>query len=161
MLNAKEDPLYITRRLMRIASEDIGLADPDALKIAKLAHDTYHMLGSPEGELSICQATIYLALCPKSNAAYIAYKKAKELAAKTNHLDPPLHILNAPTKLMKDLGYSKGYIYDHDTKDGLSKQKYFPKDLPPQEFYHPKPRGFEREMKKRLEYFSNLRKNKI
>ncbi len=160
MLNGGEDPKYIARRIIRIAIEDISLADPQALNIAMNAYNTYHMLGSPEGELALAQAVIYLALAPKSNAAYIAYEKASKLAQNSSHLPPPHTILNAPTKLMKDWGYSQGYIYDHDEKDGFSGQNYFPKDTQRQEFYHPIERGFERDMKKRLEYFKKLRKIK-
>jgi len=160
MLDAGEDPLYITRRLIRVSIEDVGLADPNALNIAILADKTYKRLGSPEGELALAQAVVYLALSPKTNAIYLAYEKAKETAKKTSHLSPPLHILNAPTKLMKDLGYSKDYIYDHDTESYFSAQNYFPKDLNRQKFYEPKNIGFEKEMKKRIAFFEKLRKRK-
>lgn len=160
ILIAGEDPLYVIRRLIRIASEDIGLADPNALNVTINAFNAFHMLGSPEGELAIAQATIYLALCPKSNAAYLAYEKAKTVASQNNSCSPPMHILNAPTKLMKSLGYSKGYVYDHDTQNNFSAQNYFPEDLNRENFYLPIEAGFEREMKKRLNYFSNLRNKK-
>ncbi|NGX48955.1 MAG: Replication-associated recombination protein A [Candidatus Anoxychlamydiales bacterium] len=160
MLNGKEDPLYITRRLIRISLEDISLADVNALKIANLADETYRRLGSPEGELAIAEATIYLALAPKSNKVYEAFKRAQKLAEKTSQLSPPKHILNAPTKLMKDLGYSKGYKYDHDEKDSFSAQNYFPENLPKEQLYFPKDIGFEKEMKKRYVYFDKLRKLK-
>lgn len=157
MLEGGEDPLFIARRLIRCASEDVGLADPQALTIALNAYQTYQMLGSPEGELTLAQAVIYLALAPKSNAAYVAYGAAKKCASETGHLDPPKTILNAPTDLMKDLGYSDGYIYDHDTPEGFSGQEYFPESIPRNSFYTPVERGFEREMSKRLSYFQRLR----
>ncbi|MDP1607761.1 MAG: replication-associated recombination protein A [Chlamydiales bacterium] len=160
MCEGGEDPLYIARRLIRVASEDIGLADPHALQIALSGYNTFHMLGSPEGELAIAEVAIYLALAPKSNALYKAYKMAREDAAKTGHLTPPQTILNAPTGLMKELGYGEGYQYDHDTPEGFSGQDYFPESLGGQNYYHPVPRGFEREMEKRLEYFKQLRKKK-
>jgi len=159
MLEGGEDPLYIARRMIRMAAEDIGLADPQALQMTHLAWNTYHMLGSPEGEIALAQTVIYLALAPKSNAVYMAYEEAKEKAAKTTHLSPPETIINAPTKLMKEMGYGKGYIYDHDTTKGFSGQEYFPKQMQREEFYRPYDRGFEREMKKRLEYFTKMRKN--
>lgn len=157
MLEGGEDPLFIARRLIRMATEDIGLADPQALPFAIAARDAYEMLGSPEGELALAQIVIYLALAPKSNASYTAYSQARHAAAETAHFNPPSVILNAPTNLMKELGYGKGYAYDHDTPQGFSGQDYFPKELGRQEFYHPVERGFEREMKKRLKYFSELR----
>nr|NGX63400.1 Replication-associated recombination protein A [Candidatus Anoxychlamydiales bacterium] len=160
MLNAKEDPLYITRRLIRIASEDIGLADPNALKVAYLADETYRRVGSPEAELSIAQTAVYLALAPKSNKLYLAFEEAKKIAAKTANLMPPMHILNAPTKLMKDLGYANNYKYDHDEKLSFSNQNYFPEDMQKQRFYNPKDIGFEKDLKKRIEYFEKLRKLK-
>lgn len=160
MLEGGEDPLYIARRLIRMAAEDIGLADPQALQITIAARDSFEMLGSPEGELALAEAVVYLALAPKSNAIYTAYKQARSFASTTTQHDPPLHILNAPTKLMKSLDYGKNYHYDHDTPMGFSGQNYFPKELERQSFYHPYERGFEREMKKRLQYFSQLR-NKI
>ncbi len=157
MLEGGEEPLFLARRLIRMASEDIGLADPQALPLAIAAKDAYEMLGSPEGELAIAQVVVYLALAPKSNALYTAYGKATEQAAKTNHLPPPNIILNAPTPLMKQVGYGKGYEYDHDLSTGFSGQNYFPDDLPRQSFYHPVERGFEREMQKRMAYFDSLR----
>jgi putative ATPase len=157
MLKGGEDPTFIARRLIRAASEDIGLADPQALEIALNAWRAYDQLGSPEGDLALAQATIYLALAPKSNALYTAFGKAQTLAEETSHLSPPKIILNAPTPLMKQLGYGKGYAYDHDTQHGFSGQNYFPDDVERPSFYHPVERGFEREMKKRLEYFAKLR----
>lgn len=157
MLEGGEEPLYIARRLIRMASEDIGQADPQALPLAIAASDAYQMLGSPEGELALAQVVIYLALAPKSNATYVAYNHARALAAETSHLNPPAIILNAPTKLMKDLGYGKGYIYDPDTPEGFSGQNYFPDGMERQTFYEPVNRGFEREMIKRIEYFKKLR----
>ena len=162
MLNGGEDPLYIARRMIRIASEDIGLADPQALRIAIDGYNTYHMLGSPEGELSLAQVAIYLAISPKSNSLYVAFNEALETAKKTNHLPPPPHTLNAPTKFtFEKMGYSKGYVYDHDTEEGFSGQNYFPKDFfEKKSFYHPIERGYEREIKKRMEYFKKLRKDR-
>ncbi len=157
MLVGGEDPVYIIRRLVRFASEDIGLADPQALVQCLAAKDVYMFLGSPEGELAIVQAVIYLATAPKSNAAYMAEKGAKSLARKTGSLAPPAHILNAPTDMMKDLGYGKGYAYDHDSADGFSGQDYFPDSLDRSTLYVPKERGFEREIKKRLDYWAKLR----
>ncbi len=159
MLEGGEDPLYLARRLIRMASEDIGLADPQAISMALHGWNTYHMLGSPEGELTLAQVVLYLALCPKSNAVYTAYGEAKRVAAETGHLDPPKHILNAPTSLMKDMGYGDGYLYDPDTPYGFSGQDYFPEELGRKSFYQPIDRGFEREMKKRLEYFTRLREH--
>lgn len=158
MIESGEDPLFIARRLIRMASEDIGLSDPQALPLAIAAKDAYEMLGSPEGELALAEAVVYLALSPKSNALYTAYNESKALAGETSHLNPPMIILNAPTGLMKKLGYGKGYIYDHDTPQAFSGQNYFPEGIERQEFYRPVERGFEREMKKRLDYFSQLRK---
>lgn len=160
MLEGGEEPLFLARRLIRMASEDIGLADPQALLIAIAAKEAYEMLGSPEGELALAETTIYLALAPKSNAAYTGFNQAKAAAQNSTHLAPPLIILNAPTPLMKQLGYGKGYVYDHDTPEGFSGQNYFPDDLPRQSFYQPVERGFEREMSKRLAYFSALRQKK-
>jgi len=157
MLAGGEDPLYITRRLVRFAAEDIGLADPNALVQALAAKDMYDFLGSPEGELGLVQAVIYLATAPKSNAAYKAEKAAKRAAREHGSLMPPMHILNAPTKLMKDLGYNAGYAYDHDAEDGFSGQNYFPQDMDRQVFYRPVERGFERDILKRLEYWQKLR----
>jgi len=157
MLAGGEDPLYILRRLTRAAVEDIGLADPQAILQALAAWDTYDRLGSPEGELAIAQCVIYLASAPKSNAAYRAFGEACEMARETGSLMPPLHILNAPTRLMRDLGYGKGYIYDHAVEDGFSGQNYFPERVPRRNFYRPGERGFEREIKKRLDYWEKLR----
>jgi putative ATPase len=158
MLLAGQDPKFIARRIIRAASEDVGLADPQALAICLHASETYQMLGSPEGELAIAEAILYLALAPKSNAVYKAFGRAKELAERTSHLDPPKAILNAPTKTMKSLGYGEGYRYDHDEKEGFSGQNYFPEGVERESFYQPVERGFEREMKKRLDYFTTLRK---
>jgi putative ATPase len=157
MLTAGEDPLYLARRIVRMAVEDIGLADPQAVHQALAAKDVYEFLGSPEGDLALAQAVLYLATAPKSNAAYTAYKSAVASAKQTGSLSPPMHILNAPTKLMKGLGYGKNYVYDPDTADGFSGQTYFPDGMPRQEFYKPVERGFEREVKKRLEYWARLR----
>ena len=159
MLNAGEDPMFLARRLIRMASEDIGLADPNALTQAIAGRDAYQMLGTPEGELALAQVVIYLALAPKSNATYLAYKSAKKLTKTTGSLMPPKTILNAPTKLMQQENYGKNYIYDHDTKEGFSGQDYFPNELGRQEFYAPVERGFERDLKKRLDYFASLRSN--
>lgn len=161
MLTGGEDPLYIVRRLVRFASEDIGMADPEAIHQAMAAKNVYEYLGSPEGELQIAQAVIYLATAPKSNAAYVAEKAAKSAARKTGSLMPPAHILNAPTKLMKDIGYGKGYAYDHDTEAGVSGQNYFPDEMKREIYYAPYERGFERDIKKRLEYFDRIRQNYI
>ena len=160
MLEGGEEPLFLARRLIRMAVEDVGLADPQALTLAMAAKDQFEMLGSPEGELALAEVVVYLALAPKSNAIYTAFKKAQDAAAKTGNLSPPKHILNAPTKLMKDEGYGKGYLYDHDTKDGFSGQNYFPEEMERQSFYQPAERGFERDMLKRLEYFKKLREKK-
>lgn len=158
MLEGGEEPLYLARRLIRVASEDIGQADPQALQLVMAATEAYRMLGSPEGELALAQVVIYLALAPKSNATYVAYNEARRLASETTHLNPPLTILNAPTKLMKQMGYGKGYVYDPETPEGFSGQEYFPDEVKRHSFYKPIDRGFEREMKKRLDYFSRLRK---
>jgi putative ATPase len=157
ILEGGEEPLFIARRMIRVASEDIGQADPQALPLAIAARDAYQMLGSPEGELAIAQLVIYLALAPKSNATYLAYNAAREAAASTTHLSPPAIILNAPTKLMKNMGYGKGYRYDHDEPAGFSGQNYFPDGLERMQFYRPVERGFEREMRKRIDYFTKLR----
>jgi putative ATPase len=158
MLEGGEEPLFIARRLIRMASEDIGLADPQALHLAIAARDAYEMLGSPEGELALAQTVVYLALAPKSNAVYTAFSAARETASNTSQMDPPKIILNAPTKLMKQLGYGKEYQYDPNTEHGFSGQNYFPDDMERQKFYEPVERGFEREMKKRIAYFEKLRK---
>jgi putative ATPase len=160
MLVAGEDPLFLARRLIRMASEDIGLADPQALPLAIAARDAYEMLGSPEGELALAELTVYLALAPKSNAVYTAFKAAMSVAKQTGSPMPPMTILNAPTKLMKGQGYGSGYIYDHDTPEGFSGQDYFPEKLGRQDFYRPVERGFERELAKRVEYFARLRAKK-
>ncbi len=160
MLSGGEDPNYIARRMVRMAVEDIGLAEPQALPMALSAWETYERLGSPEGELALAQALVFLATAPKSNAAYTAYKAAKKAAAETGSLMPPKHILNAPTKLMKTEGYGAGYEYDHDTAEGFSGQNYFPDEMPRKVFYDPAERGFEREIKKRLEYWAKLRSAK-
>jgi putative ATPase len=157
MLDAGEDPLYIGRRLVRAAVEDIGLADPQALVVANAAKDAYDFLGSPEGELALAQATIYLATAPKSNAAYVAYKAARRTANEHGSLMPPKTILNAPTRLMRDIGYGSGYAYDHDQPDAFSGQDYWPEALGRQSFYEPTQRGFERELTKRLEWWQKLR----
>ena len=157
MLAGGEAPIYIARRLTRFASEDIGLADPQALVQTLAAWDAYDRLGSPEGELALAQAVLYLATAPKSNAAYKAFGAASRAARETGSLMPPAHILNAPTRLMRDLGYGKGYAYDHDAPEGFSGQDYFPEGMARQRFYAPAERGFEREILKRLEYWSRLR----
>ena len=157
MLDGGEDPLYIARRLIRFASEDIGMADPQALVQAIAARQAYEMLGSPEGELMIAQSVVYLATAPKSNAQYTAFGAAKRAAKTHGSLMPPKHILNAPTKLMKELGYSKGYDYDHQAEDAFSGQNYFPDEMDREEYYTPVARGFEREIGKRLEYWEKLR----
>jgi putative ATPase len=157
MLAGGEDPLFIARRLVRFAVEDIGLADPQALLQALAAKDCYDFLGSPEGELALAQAVIYLGTAPKSNAAYVAFGAARRAARASGSLMPPKHILNAPTGLMRDLGYGEGYAYDHDAPEGFSGQSYFPDALPRQEFYRPVERGFEREIAKRLAYWARLR----
>jgi putative ATPase len=160
MLVGGEDPKYIARRLLRFAVEDIGLADPQALVQALSAWDAYDRLGSPEGELAIAQCVIYLGTAPKSNAAYEALSGANDAARKTGSLMPPKHILNAPTRLMKELGYGKGYNYDHATAEGFSGQNYFPDGMARERFYQPVERGFEREILKRIEYWDRLRAKK-
>lgn len=157
MIEAGQDPLFIARRLIRMASEDIGLADPQALTLTLAAREAYEKLGSPEGELALAGAVVYLALAPKSNAIYTAFSSAKSFAKETGQLDPPSIILNAPTRMMKEMGYGKGYQYDHDSPQGFSGQNYFPKDIQRPSFYKPVERGFEREMKKRLDYFTQKR----
>jgi putative ATPase len=157
MLAGGEEPLYIIRRLVRFAVEDIGLADPEAVHQALAAKDTYDFLGSPEGELAIAQAVIYLATAPKSNAAYKAYGDAMKAGRESGSLMPPKHILNAPTKLMKEIGYGKGYEYDHNTPEGFSGQNYFPDEMPRRQFYRPTERGFERDVARRLAYWQKLR----
>ncbi len=160
MLAGGEDPLYVVRRVVRFAVEDVGMADPEALHQALAAKDAYDFLGSPEGELAIAQAVVYLATAPKSNSAYAAFGAAQRAAKSTGSLMPPAHILNAPTKLMKDLGYGKGYAYDHDAPDGFSGQNYFPDGMRRETFYDPVERGFEREIRKRLDYWAKLREKR-
>lgn len=160
MFDAGENPLYIGRRLVRMAVEDIGLADPQALVITNAAKDAYDYLGSPEGELALAQACVYLATAPKSNAVYGAFKAAMRAAKENGSLMPPKHILNAPTKLMKQEDYGEGYAYDHDQPDAFSGQDYFPDRLGRQSFYQPVDRGFERELRKRLDYWAKLRKER-
>ncbi len=160
MLDGGEDPRYLARRITRMAVEDIGLADPNAQSVCLQSWQTFERLGSPEGELALAQAVIYLALAPKSNAAYVAYKAAYKQAKSTGSKAPPKHILNAPTKMMKDQGYGKDYAYDHDQQDGFSGQNYFPDGMPRGVYYFPVERGQEREFKKRLDYFAKLRAKK-
>ena len=160
MLTAGEEPLYVLRRLTRFASEDIGLADPQALTQCLAAKQAYEFLGSPEGELAIVQACLYLATAPKSNAAYVAHKAAWKSARETGSLAPPANILNAPTGLMKDLGYGQGYAYDHDSADGFSGADYWPEGMAPQRYYQPVERGFEREVLKRMEWWDRKRGKK-
>lgn len=157
MLAGGEDPRYLARRITRMAVEDIGLADPQAQAICLQSWETYERLGSPEGELALAQALVYLALAPKSNGAYVGFKAAMRLATQSGSEPPPKHILNAPTSLMKDQGYGAGYAYDHDAEDGFSGQNYFPDGMKRPVLYQPVERGFERELKKRLEYFGKLR----
>lgn len=160
MLAGGEDPRYIARRVIRMAVEDIGLADPQALQITLQAAEIYERLGSPEGELALAEALVYVATAPKSNAVYTAYKAARSAAAETGSLMPPKHILNAPTKLMKNIGYGRDYAYDHDTPEAFSGQNYFPDEMARQSFYQPVERGFERDIKKRMEYWQKLREEK-
>jgi len=157
MLEGGEDPRYLARRITRMAVEDIGLADPQAQAICLQSWETFERLGSPEGELALAQALTYLALAPKSNAVYVAYKGARRSAKETGSEPPPKHILNAPTKMMKEQGYGAGYAYDHDAEDGFSGQDYFPETMARPDLYQPVERGFERDLKKRLEYFAKLR----
>ncbi|MDR3439249.1 replication-associated recombination protein A [Telmatospirillum sp.] len=158
MLAGGEDPLFIARRLTRFAVEDIGLADPQAVVQALAAWDVYERLGSPEGELALAQLVVYLGTAPKSNAVYRAFKAVTKAARETGSLMPPMHILNAPTRMMKDMGYSDGYVYDHDTAEGFSGQNYFPEGMPRRAFYEPVERGFERDIRKRLDYWNKLRR---
>ena len=157
MLEGGEDPRYLARRILRMAVEDIGLADPQAQNHCLTAWQTYERLGSPEGELALAGAVVYLALAPKSNASYVAYKAARQAANKTGSLPPPKNILNAPTEMMKDQGYGQGYDYDHDAEDGFSGQDYFPDNVTRESYYHPVQRGFERDLLKRIHYFNMLR----
>lgn len=160
MLTAGEEPLYVLRRLVRFASEDVGLADPQALVQCLAAKDAYDFLGSPEGELAIVQACLYLATAPKSNAAYAAQKAAFRSARDTGSLMPPKSILNAPTRLMKDVGYGKNYAYDHDTDDAFSGADYWPEEMAPQTYYAPSPRGFEAKIAERIAYWERLRQER-
>jgi putative ATPase len=160
MLEGGEDPRFLARRITRMAIEDIGLADPQAQAVCLQGWETYERLGSPEGELALAQAVIYLALAPKSNAGYMAYSAARRSARETGSEPPPLHIRNAPTRLMKDLGYGAGYAYDHDAEDAFSGQDYFPDGMKHPVWYAPPERGFERELKKRVEYFAKLREKR-
>jgi putative ATPase len=160
MLVAGEEPLYLLRRMVRMASEDIGLADPQALVQCLAAKDSYDFLGSPEGELAIANALIYLATAPKSNAGYVAWKAAARSAKETGSLMPPKNILNAPTKLMKTIGYGKGYAYDHDRDEAFSGDNYWPEEMNPQTFYTPTPRGFEAKIVERLAYWQKLREER-
>ncbi|WJY19035.1 replication-associated recombination protein A [Alteriqipengyuania flavescens] len=157
MLTAGEEPRYLARRLVRMAVEDIGLADPNALVQCMAARDTYEFLGSPEGELALAQACLYLATAPKSNAVYKAQKAAWRSAKETGSLMPPANILNAPTKLMKDIGYGSGYTYDHDADEGFSGDNYWPEEMEPQTYYEPVERGFERKVRERIAYWDKLR----
>ncbi len=157
MLEGGEDPRFLARRLVRMAVEDVGLADPQAQAVCLDGWQTYERLGSPEGELALAQAVIYLALAPKSNGAYVAYKAARDAARRTGSLMPPKHILNAPTRMMQDQGYGSGYAYDHDAEDGFSGQDYFPEGMKRPVFYAPPERGFERELGKRIDFFAKLR----
>lgn len=160
MLVAGEEPLYVLRRLVRFASEDVGLADPQALVQCLAAKDAYDFLGSPEGELAIVQACLYLATAPKSNAAYVAQKAAFRRARDTGSLMPPANILNAPTKLMKDIGYGRGYAYDHDAAEGFSGANYWPEGMAPESFYTPTDRGFEKRIAERIAYWETLRRDR-
>ena len=160
MLVAGEEPLYLARRLVRMAVEDIGLADPQALQQCLAAKDAYKFLGSPEGELALAQACLYLATAPKSNAGYKAQKAARRSAKETGSLMPPANILNAPTKLMKQIGYGKGYTYDHDADEGFSGDNYWPEEMEPQTYYAPVERGFERKIRERMAYWDNLRRER-
>ncbi len=160
MLAAGEDPLFLARRIVRMAVEDIGLADPQALVVANAAKDAYDFLGSPEGELALAQAVIYVATAPKSNAAYVAFKRAQRVAEEKGSLMPPKVILNAPTKMMREEGYGANYEYDHDSPEAFSGQNYWPDSLSRQKFYKPVERGFEREIAKRIDYWDRLRKER-
>jgi putative ATPase len=160
MLDAGEDRLFIARRVVRMASEDVGLADPQALVVANAAKDTFDFLGSPEGELAIAEAVVYVATAPKSNALYRAFQEASRLAREHGSLTPPKAILNAPTRLMRGEGYGAGYAYDHDQPDAFSGQDYWPEALGRRRLYEPVERGFEREIRKRLDYWDKLRKER-
>ena len=160
MLDAGEDPMYLARRLIRMAVEDIGMADHNALVVANAAKDAYHMLGTPEGELALAEACVYLAIAPKSNALYTAFGEAKAAAKEFGSLVPPKHILNAPTRLMKSEGYGRGYEYDHDAEDAFSGQNYFPDGMERQEFYRPTERGYEKRIAERLAEWEKLRRKR-
>jgi putative ATPase len=160
MLSGGEDPLFIARRLIRAAAEDIGEADPMSLVLANAAKDTYDFLGSPEGEIALAQLVVHMAAAPKSNAVYVAFKEAMAAAKQTGSLSPPMHIRNAPTRLMKDLGYGKGYAYDHDVEGGFSGQSYFPDEMERKQFYRPKGEGNEAKIKDRLERWAAMRKGR-
>lgn len=160
MLEGGEDPRYIARRLTRFAAEDVGLASPNALTLAIAAWETYERLGTPEGEVALAELVVYLATAPKSNAVYKAYNEVRAIAKKTGSFMPPAHILNAPTNMMKDLGYGKGYEYDHDTEEGFSGQNYFPDEMQPQQFYTPTNRGVEDTIAQRLSHWNQLRKKR-
>jgi putative ATPase len=157
LLHAGEDPLYIARRLLRMATEDIGLADPQALSVALNGQECFKALGSPEGELALAEVVIYLALCPKSAASYVAFGEVKEVAKNTAHLAPPAHIVNAPTSWMKKQGFGAGYMWDHEMPDAFSGQNYFPEGVQERDYYVPVSRGFERELEKRMAYFQKLK----
>jgi putative ATPase len=157
MINGGEDGMYLARRLIRMAVEDIGLADPQALPIAIAAQTAYHTMGSPEGDLALAELAVYLALAPKSISVYKAFGEARRLAEETNQKAPPKNIVNAPTKLMKQLGHGEGYVYEPETETGVSNQNFWPEGVKPHTFYHPIERGFEREMQKRIDYFNKLR----
>ena len=158
MLAGGEDPLYLCRRVVRMASEDIGNADPNALRVCLDAKEAYDFLGSPEGELALAQAVLYVATAPKSNAVYAAYKRSVRAAKETGSLQPPPYAMNAPTKLMKQLGYSDGYIYDHDAPEAFAGLDYFPPDMPRQTFYEPVPRGLEKDIQRRIDFWNTRRK---
>ena len=160
MLDAGEDPMYLARRMIRMAVEDIGLADHNALVVTNAAKEAYHMLGTPEGELALAEACVYLAVAPKSNALYTAFGAAKRAAKEHGSLPPPKHILNAPTKLMKGEGYGAGYEYDHDAEDAFSGQSYFPEEMPREEFYRPTERGYEKRIAERLAEWERLRRER-
>ncbi len=157
MLAGGEDPLYIARRVVRMAVEDIGLADPNALVQALAAKDAFDFLGAPEGELALAQAVVYVATAPKSNAAYAAFKRAQAAAAASGSLNPPMNILNAPTRMMKDLGYGREYVYEPDTETGVSNQRFFPEEMQPETFYRPRGDGYEARIRERLERWAELR----
>ena len=160
MLDAGEDPRFLARRILRMASEEVGMADPQAMVQCIAAKDAYEFLGSPEGELALAQALVYVTTAPKSNAVYVAYKKSRKFVKGNGNYMPPKHILNAPTKMMKEQGYNKGYQYDHDSPDAFSGQEFFPDEIDRQRFYQPVERGFERDIAKRLNYWHKLRKER-